>query len=79
MFDVGVLAPQLQVIVDALTAMQRPNSGLTWIRQSHVHSVLRELGRHPSLTHEVIDQLPAGRATDYMRNLLVRAWRYSVT
>jgi hypothetical protein len=69
--DTSVLAPQLQVIVDALAAMQRPNSGLTWIRQSHVQSVLRELARHPTLTHEVLDQLPAGRTTDYMRHLLV--------
>jgi hypothetical protein len=69
--DTGVIAPQLQVIVDALTAMHRPNSGLTWIRQPHVDRVLRDLARHPTLTHEVIDQLPAGRTTDYMRNLLV--------
>ena len=45
--DTGVIAPQLQVIVDALTAMQPPNSGLTWIRQPHVDRVLRELARHP--------------------------------
>ena len=69
--DTGVIAPQLQVIIDALTAMHRPNSGLTWIRQPHVDRVLRDLARHPTLTHEVIDQLPAGRTTDYMRNLLV--------
>jgi len=69
--ETGVLAPRLQVIVDALTAMHRPNSGLTWIRQSHVQSVLGELARHPTLTHEVFDQLPAGRTTDYMRSLLV--------
>jgi hypothetical protein len=69
--DTGVIAPQLQVIIDALTAMPRPNSGLVWIRQPHVQSVLRELARHPTLTHEVLDQLPAGRTTDYMRNLLV--------
>jgi hypothetical protein len=69
--DTGLIPPQLQVIVDALTAMHRPNSGLTWIRQRHVQSVLRELARHPTLTHEVFDQLPTGRTTNYMRNLLV--------
>ena len=68
--DTGVIAPQLQLIVDALTEMDRPNSGLTWIRQPHVDRVLRDLARHPTLTHDVIDQLPAGRTTDYMRNLL---------
>jgi hypothetical protein len=69
--DTGVIAPQLQIVVDALTAMHRPNSGLTWIRQAHVQSVLRGLARHPTLTHEVLDQLPTGRTTDYMRSLLV--------
>jgi hypothetical protein len=69
--DTGAIAPQLQVIVDALAAMARPNSGLTWIRQPHVADVLRELARHPTLTHDVLDQLPPGRTTDYMRSLLV--------
>jgi hypothetical protein len=36
--DTGVLAPQLQVIVDALAAMKRPNSNLTRIRQSHARA-----------------------------------------
>lgn len=69
--DTGMVAPQLQVIVDALIAMQRPNSGLTWIRQRHVEHVLRELACHQTLTHELIDQLPAGRTTNYVRGLLV--------
>lgn len=69
--DTGLIAPQLQVIVNALTAMHRPNSGLVWIRQPHVQSVLRELARHPMLSHEVLDQLPPGRTTNYMRSLLV--------
>ncbi len=34
-------------------------------------SVLRELARHPTPTHDVLDQLPPGRTTDYMRSLLV--------
>ena len=69
--NTNAIAQQLQIIVDALTTMHRPNSGLTWIRQPHVQSVLRELARHPTLTHEVLDQLPAGRTTNYMRSLLV--------
>jgi len=69
--DTGLIAPQLQIVIDALTAMHRPNSGLVWIRQPHVQSVLRELARHPTLTHQVLDQMPAGRTTDYMRGLLV--------
>jgi hypothetical protein len=51
--------------------MQRPNSGLTWIRQPHVDRILRDLARHPTLTHEALDELPPGRTTEYMRSLLV--------
>jgi hypothetical protein len=29
------------------------------------------LSRHPTFTHEVLDQLPEGRTSDFMRNLLV--------
>ncbi len=69
--NTNAIAPQLQIIVDALTTMQRPNSGLTWIRQPHVQCALRELARHPTLTHDVLDQLPPGRTTNYVRSLLV--------
>lgn len=69
--DTGVIAAQLQLIVDALAEMDRPNSGLTWIRQTHVQRALRELARHPTLTHDVLDQLPPGRTTNYVRSLLV--------
>jgi integrase len=69
--DTGVIAPQLQLIIDALAAMGRPNSGLIWIRQPHVERVLLELSRHPTLSHDVLDQLPLGRTTNYVRSLLV--------
>ncbi|STZ74180.1 Fis family transcriptional regulator [Mycolicibacterium fortuitum] len=69
--DTGVIAPQLQVIVDALTAMPRANSGLTWIRQKHVDQALRELARHATVTHEIMDQFPLGKTTNYIRSLLV--------
>lgn len=69
--DTGIIAPPLQVIVDALTSMHRPNSGLTWIRQPHVDRILRDLARHATLTHEALNELPPGRTTDYMRSLLV--------
>jgi hypothetical protein len=65
------VAAELQVIVDALGAMSRPNSGLTWIRQPHVAEVLSGLGQQNALTHEALDQLPPGRTTNYVRSLLV--------
>lgn len=69
--DTGAIGPGLQIIVNALGAMSRPNSGLTWIRQLHVDFVLRDLARHPTLTHETLDQLPPGHTTNYLRSLLV--------
>jgi len=69
--DTGIIAPPLQIVVDALTAMHRPNSGLTWIRQAHVQAALRDLACHPTITHEALDGLPPGRTTDYVRSLLV--------
>ncbi|MEE6163401.1 MULTISPECIES: hypothetical protein [unclassified Mycolicibacterium] len=69
--DTGVIAPQLQIIVDALTAMPRANSGLTWIRQKHVAQILTELARHPDISHDVVDSLPPGHTTNYLRNLFI--------
>ena len=69
--DTGLIAPQLQIIVDALAAMHRPNSGLTWIRQAHVQSVLRELARHRRSPMTCSTTCQQGRTTNYMRSLLV--------
>ncbi|OHT81887.1 Fis family transcriptional regulator [Mycobacteroides chelonae] len=69
--ETGILSTELERIVIALGAMTRPNSGLTWIRQKHVDEALRQIAAHPELTHEVFDQLPKGRTTNYLRALLV--------
>jgi hypothetical protein len=61
------VAAELQVIVDALGAISRANSGLTWIRQPHVAEVLSGLGQQNALTHEALDRLPPGRTTNYVR------------
>jgi integrase len=51
--------------------MKRANSGLTWIRQKHVTTFLKNLALQPSITHESIDALPRSRTRDYVRGLLV--------
>jgi hypothetical protein len=51
--------------------MNRANSGLTWIRQKHVTTFLKNLALQPSITHESIDALPRSRTRDYVRGLLV--------
>lgn len=67
----GVMAAELLPVADALKAMSRPNSGLTWIRQRHVTAFLQELSSAPTVSHATLDQLPASRTRDYMRGLLV--------
>ena len=69
--DTGRIAPPLVLIADALKTMERPNSGLTWIRQNHVNAFLLELARRPMITHDSLDALPPSRTLDYVRGLLV--------
>jgi hypothetical protein len=65
--DTGVIAPQLQLIVDALAEMDRPNSGLTWIRQAHVRRVLRELAAPPPPPPHGLDQFQSWVITAQQR------------
>ncbi|WP_245556896.1 Fis family transcriptional regulator [Jongsikchunia kroppenstedtii] len=50
--------------------MERPNSGLTWIRQAHVKTFLKALAAQKEITHEAVDTLPPSRTTNYVRALL---------
>ena len=65
------MAPELVPLANALRSMKRANSGLTWIRQRHVTTFLKNLALQPSITHESIDALPRSRTRDYVRGLLV--------
>lgn len=67
----GATAGGLAPVAAALKAMERPNSGLTWINQPHVTDFLTALAATPSITHEHLDGLPASRTRDYVRGLLV--------
>ncbi|MCM3659911.1 Fis family transcriptional regulator [Georgenia satyanarayanai] len=63
--------PALLPVATALKAMDRPNSGLTWINQPHVTDFLAELAAAPTTSHDALDALPASRTRDYVRGLLV--------
>lgn len=66
------MAAELAPVAAALKSMKRSNSGVTWIRQSHVATFLKELAVSPSITHERLDELPgAERTRNYIRGLLV--------
>lgn len=67
----GTVPPQLTPVTDALKSMARANSGLTWIRQQHVHAMLRQLAATSPVTHASVDQLARGRTRDYIRGMLV--------
>lgn len=67
----GRVSAQLRPVADAITSMERANSGLTWIRQKHVHSMLREVAATSPVTHASMDRLDRGRTRDYIRGLLV--------
>lgn len=67
----GKTSSQLVPMADALKSMERPNSGLTWIRQKHVATMLHQLVRTSPVTHASVDSLTAGRTREYIRGLLV--------
>lgn len=67
----GQMHPVLVPVAGALKAMERPNSGLTWINQSHVTAFFADLAAAPTISHNSLDALPASRTRDYVRGLLV--------
>ncbi|MFB7798874.1 Fis family transcriptional regulator [Isoptericola sp. NPDC056134] len=67
----GKVSAQLRPVTDAIKSMERANSGLTWIRQKHVHTMLREIAATSPVTHTSMDRLDRGRTRDYIRGLLV--------
>jgi integrase len=67
----GQISAALVPVADALKAMERPNSGLTWIKQDHVTAFLTALARTPVIGHDALDALPSSRTRDYVRGLLV--------
>lgn len=67
----GIISPALVPFADALKAMKRANSGLTWIRQKHVQDVLKQIALKKTINHETIDSLPNSVTTQHVRGLLV--------
>ncbi|KLU08416.1 Fis family transcriptional regulator [Kocuria sp. SM24M-10] len=63
--------PGLAPVATALKAMDRPNSGLTWLHQPHVTAFLTDLATTATINHETLDALPPSRTRDYVRALLV--------
>lgn len=70
----GLVHPQLQPLADQLSAAQEPWSVLTWTRRSDAARLLAGLAaQHREISHELLDDLPQGHSTRYIRELLVAA------
>jgi hypothetical protein len=67
-----VPSPAITKLIDALAAMPRPNSGLTWIRQPHIQRMLTQFGQSGRpITHQTLDELKPSRTVEYFRALLI--------
>jgi hypothetical protein len=68
----GRVSPALTPLFDAVRAMERPKTGLHWLRNPQVRELLADLanGRVP-LTHEALHGLPHWRTVAYLRDLLM--------
>jgi hypothetical protein len=68
----GQIAPVLTPLFDALASMAEPGSGLIWLQARAVRERLGAIatGTVP-LSHDGVDQLPAGQGREYLRELLM--------
>ena len=62
----------LQGLYQALTAVERPATVASWLDRSTAPAVLRDLraAKRP-LTHQALDELPAGKPVEHLRSVLV--------
>lgn len=68
----GSVNPSLAPLVEGLVAMGDPRSGHVWLNAAHVRDRLAALAVGAvALTHDGIDELPAGQGREYLRELLV--------
>jgi len=68
----GYIPAALVPLAVAVRTMPRPNSGITWLTNPRVGTVLSDLATGKTeLTHEGLDALPASRTVEYIRGLLV--------
>ncbi|MFJ2478432.1 hypothetical protein ACIOWI_36850 [Streptomyces sp. NPDC087659] len=66
------MSPKLQALNDALASTERVGTAMRWLSGGIVSTVLSDLGsgRRP-LTHEALDELPAGKVVEHIRSVLV--------
>jgi hypothetical protein len=68
----GCVRRELVPLMEALLTMECPLSGLSWLYKPQVRPLLRALARGEiPLTHKAFHAIPAYRAADYLRDLLM--------
>jgi len=66
----GHIRPGMRELYQALTATERPNTVAVWLDRSGL--ILRELeAGERVLSHETLDELPAGKPVEHLRSVLV--------
>lgn len=68
--ETGQIRPELRALHQALAGAQRPSTVESWLNKSAAPAILRELAGL-SLTHQALDALPAGKAVEHLRSMLV--------
>jgi len=68
----GEIRPDLQALYEALLTAKRPSTVAAWLDTSAAPAILRDLqaGNRP-LTHQTLDDLPAGKTVEHLRAVLV--------
>ena len=68
----GIIGPALAPLYQALAGAERPDSALAWITRPRTRDLLGRLGcEDRDLTHEILDEMPAGKALGHLRSVLV--------
>ncbi|MCI2422880.1 site-specific integrase [Saccharopolyspora sp. K220] len=68
----GAFRDGLAAFHQALVAVERPDSALAWLARPKVRGLLEQIGQGTRpVTHELLDELPAGKTLAHLRSVLV--------
>jgi hypothetical protein len=68
----GEIHPHLRALHQTLAAVDRPGTVAAWLNRSTAPAILRELEvANRPLSHEALDELPAGKPVEHLRSILV--------
>ncbi|WP_288438763.1 hypothetical protein [uncultured Gordonia sp.] len=66
----GTINSQLVGLAEALKQMPRPNSGVTWLRNPTVRTILQEIAAVDAVDQQLLNSLPVNRSAVHIRALL---------